>query len=113
MIACPVCGRTSFNPNDEREGYCGNCHDWTRPGPAALEPGLAPGGIVVQVYDLDGRLLIQQRLPVPDADIEFLAEAGATAVIDQTDGDVVLVMFDGDSGERVVHPDFPTGSWLE
>lgn len=28
----PECGRTSFNPNDVREGYCGNCHDWTGPG---------------------------------------------------------------------------------
>lgn len=27
---CPRCGRTSHNPNDVREGYCGNCHDWTR-----------------------------------------------------------------------------------
>jgi ribosomal protein L37E len=28
-ITCPRCGRTSYNPNDVREGYCGNCHDWT------------------------------------------------------------------------------------
>jgi hypothetical protein len=28
-ITCPVCGMTSHNPNDAREGYCGNCHDWT------------------------------------------------------------------------------------
>ena len=28
-ITCPVCGMTSYNPNDIREGYCGNCHDWT------------------------------------------------------------------------------------
>lgn len=28
-ITCPRCGRTSRNPNDVREGYCGNCHDWT------------------------------------------------------------------------------------
>jgi hypothetical protein len=33
-FVCPVCRRTSHNPNDEREGYCGACHDWTvfRPG---------------------------------------------------------------------------------
>lgn len=24
-ITCPACGRTSHNPNDVREGYCGNC----------------------------------------------------------------------------------------
>lgn len=29
-ITCPVCGMTSYNPNDIREGYCGNCHAWTR-----------------------------------------------------------------------------------
>jgi hypothetical protein len=26
---CPICGRTSHNPNDVREGYCGACHGWT------------------------------------------------------------------------------------
>jgi hypothetical protein len=28
-FTCPRCGRTSQNPNDEREGYCGHCHQWT------------------------------------------------------------------------------------
>lgn len=28
-FTCPRCGRTSHNPNDEREGYCGACSDWT------------------------------------------------------------------------------------
>lgn len=28
-FTCPRCERTSHNPNDEREGYCGSCHDWT------------------------------------------------------------------------------------
>jgi hypothetical protein len=28
-ITCPDCGRTSYNPNDVREGYCGHCHAWT------------------------------------------------------------------------------------
>lgn len=26
---CPECGMTSHNPNDEREGFCGNCHKYT------------------------------------------------------------------------------------
>ena len=30
-FTCPRCGMTSYNPNDIREGYCGNCHDWTSP----------------------------------------------------------------------------------
>lgn len=24
--SCPRCGRTSYNPNDRRERYCGACH---------------------------------------------------------------------------------------
>lgn len=31
-FTCPVCGRKSYNANDIREGYCGNCHDWTGEG---------------------------------------------------------------------------------
>lgn len=34
-ITCPDCGLTSYNPNDIREGYCGNCSDWTQPKPPA------------------------------------------------------------------------------
>ncbi len=26
---CPVCKMVSYNPNDVREGYCGNCHAFT------------------------------------------------------------------------------------
>jgi ribosomal protein S27AE len=29
MFTCPRCGMTSHNVNDAREGYCGNCHDYT------------------------------------------------------------------------------------
>jgi DNA-binding transcriptional ArsR family regulator len=36
-ITCPRCGMTSHNPNDVEQGYCGNCHDWTRE--ARPEPG--------------------------------------------------------------------------
>jgi hypothetical protein len=28
-FTCPRCGRTSHNPNDRAQGYCGACHDWT------------------------------------------------------------------------------------
>lgn len=27
-IRCPQCGLTSYNPNDVRERYCGNCHQY-------------------------------------------------------------------------------------
>jgi hypothetical protein len=29
-ITCPKCHRTSYNPNDIREEYCGNCTEWHR-----------------------------------------------------------------------------------
>lgn len=29
-FTCPSCGKTSHNPGDVREGYCGRCHAWTR-----------------------------------------------------------------------------------
>lgn len=28
-FTCPVCTMTSYNPMDEMNGYCGNCHDFT------------------------------------------------------------------------------------
>ena len=27
-FTCPFCGRTSHNPNDVANRYCGNCHVW-------------------------------------------------------------------------------------
>lgn len=28
-ITCPECQMKSYNPNDIKQGYCGNCHWWT------------------------------------------------------------------------------------
>ena len=28
-IKCPVCGMVSCHAEDVRQGFCGNCHDWT------------------------------------------------------------------------------------
>lgn len=28
-FTCPHCGRTSYNPRDREERYCGACHWWT------------------------------------------------------------------------------------
>lgn len=28
-FTCPVCWWTSQHPEDEKHGYCGNCHAWT------------------------------------------------------------------------------------
>lgn len=29
-FTCPQCGMTSAHPTDVEQGYCGNCHRWTR-----------------------------------------------------------------------------------
>lgn len=39
-ITCPKCGFTSFNPNDVRERYCGNCHDWISDNPTTVRLGI-------------------------------------------------------------------------
>jgi hypothetical protein len=36
-FTCPVCGATSYHPDDIAQGYCGRCHDYTR-GPAVVIP---------------------------------------------------------------------------
>lgn len=33
---CPRCHSVSHHPEDERHGYCGNCHDFTKPAPGNL-----------------------------------------------------------------------------
>lgn len=38
-FTCPRCLRTSYHPEDRREGYCGACHDFTGiPGPQEARP---------------------------------------------------------------------------
>lgn len=51
-FTCPRCGATSHNPNDQRYGYCGRCHEFTG-GPSGVDrlvedavvavTGVAPG----------------------------------------------------------------------
>jgi predicted ATP-dependent serine protease len=42
-FTCPRCGMTSGHPDDERQGYCGNCHDWTAVGADGSDRRLHPG----------------------------------------------------------------------
>ena len=30
FFQCPRCGMVSHHPKDIEQGYCGQCHDWTR-----------------------------------------------------------------------------------
>lgn len=42
-VTCPVCGRTSWHPEDVRHGYCGACHAHTSP-PAHDRTAQGAGG---------------------------------------------------------------------
>jgi hypothetical protein len=35
-FTCPVCGKVSYHPMDEAEGYCGKCHRFTGAAIASL-----------------------------------------------------------------------------
>lgn len=75
-----------------------------RPGPLRLAPGACPGGYVVYVYSVpDGRLVMCDELG-PDVEVESKATQHAVHAVHAAGGDVCLVFFDGDSGERVVPP---------
>lgn len=79
-----------------------------RPGPPAIDPGGAPGGIVFHVYDLAGVLLLTRRVGSQmGAELERLADLDADTAAGH--GDVVLVCYDGDTGERVIPPGYYAG----
>lgn len=82
--------------------------DLTRPGPTSIGAGEAVGGLVVHVYSVpDCELLHVGKLNgfLSDEDVERVilddVTAAAAAVADHRQ--VCLVMYDGDSGERLSH----------
>jgi hypothetical protein len=76
-----------------------------RPGPESIEPGRAPGGIVIHVYNLAGLLLLERRL-VSVIAAEHFAGVDVDAVLERLraagEGACVLVAFDGDDGHRMM-----------
>jgi hypothetical protein len=82
-----------------------------RPGPERLEPGLAPDGIVIHVYDRAGVLLLVRRLH-DRAEAQAFAESDADHVVAQVGaGDICMVVYDGDTGARQ-RPDVLDGPHL-
>lgn len=62
-FTCPACQRTSHNPNDRAERYCGACHRWFAVGSVVLwSNGLvevgSPDG--EQIPELEGPLWLRQ-----------------------------------------------------
>jgi hypothetical protein len=73
--------------------------DMIRPGPASLEPGRAPQGLVLHLYSVPGaELLLEQTLTIDD-DLENLGTEAATLAADLK-GDVCIVIYDGEDGHR-------------
>jgi hypothetical protein len=65
-----------------------------RPGPDAIAPGLAPGGLVFHAYDLAGGYLNSHAVTTaPSGDADVMS-------VDPDAGPVVLVVYDGDTGIR-------------
>ena len=54
---CPRCGLTSHHPEDERHGYCGNCHDFT-----ASPPGNLPNAGDTHIF-IDGIVSARNKEP--------------------------------------------------
>jgi hypothetical protein len=73
------------------------------PGPAAIDPGAAPGGFVVHGYRIpDGALVFTQQLTpqLTNDNVQVMAEQGADTTLADAPAGVVLVFYDGDTGDR-------------
>ena len=51
-ITCKVCNRTSFNENDVKNLYCGHCHAFHEPTPAAAPSVLRTQAEIQRAHDL-------------------------------------------------------------
>lgn len=56
-FTCRKCGMTSHHPDDERHGYCGNCHAFT-----ATPPGNLPNAGDTHVF-VDGIVAARNKEP--------------------------------------------------
>lgn len=81
-----------------------------RPGPDRIPFGRAPGGYVWHVYRVPTGELLSVAVLGPDAD---LGETAAAQVAEMGDArEVCVVIFDGDTGERVLLPGYRAGDRL-
>lgn len=80
-ITCPKCQRTSFNPNDIREGFCGWCDDWTTlPPPGEVPVVTVPVGnaLPLEIGRCVDLLLV--GLAAPDT-VDFEAHVSAMSLL--------------------------------
>lgn len=66
-ITCPRCGLSSSNPNDVANGYCGNCHDFTK---GVVGEGLRPGiSAMFGSKDPQVALLLKRVQEIPEGTV--------------------------------------------
>lgn len=74
-IVCPECGRASWNSNDIREGFCGNCHDWTTATPDSTPymqwAGLDGRRELGMFWDRDGAPIGMEQWAILRGDLEY------------------------------------------
>lgn len=88
-FTCPVCGRTSHNPNDVTEQWCGACHGATgHPPPPGYRWVLFRGG-----GELDG---VGRLVPERDLEHGFGYELMSSGDAYRFDGEA-YVLVEGDS----------------
>jgi hypothetical protein len=75
--------------------------DAPRLGPPSIPPGQAPGGVVLHVYDLAGTCVLVRPLveSTTDTDVDADAQTARAWMADHP-GALVVVVYDGDTGER-------------
>lgn len=77
----------------------------TTPGPSSIDRHLAPGGIVLHVYDITTNTRLLERALLPGmtvGDIYAAAEADQAELELKTEARQVFVVFyDGDTGKRI------------
>ncbi len=80
----------------------------TRPGPASIEPGCAPGGVVFHVYAVPTERLLLTRAARTEAEAAYYAgrdSADVIAALHPFERGVCLVAYDGDTGDRLPPPE--------
>jgi hypothetical protein len=79
----------------------GDGPQFIRPGPAAILPGLCPGGVVVHVYAVPSGELVSVSRMHPLDDVAATAERDAATFDAFMAAAACLVAYDGDTGERM------------
>ena len=77
-----------------------------RPGPESIAADTCPDGLVLHAYSLRGELLRESCVLPSDADRKASDDALSIAADPRAAPGVILVVYDGDSGDRWTQVDY-------